>query len=183
MRSSRTLWIVAVGLVLACAGVGAGLWATAAPWTQHDLVHLVHPHRGSLGRECRDLLKNVSSNERSYFEGKDRYATTFAEMGFEPDADRHFTYFLSDREVLRPVKRQGPFPVATVPPVLGGHRAGVFGTCPDACFVVAVCAGRSAEGHLEVWSVSSAIRESGGHEVPAGQPFNDVDGRMAGALE
>lgn len=177
MRSPRTLWIVGAGVALACAGVGAGLWMTASPWTQHDVLHLVHPHRGSLGRECRDLLKTVLSNERAFFAEKDRYAATFAELGFEPDADRHFSYFLSDAEVLRPLERQGPFPLATLPAVLGGHRAGVHGTCPDACFVVALCAGRSAEGHLEVWSVSSADRAADGHHVPAGEPFNDVDGR------
>lgn len=121
----------------------------------------------------RNGLAALISGERAYFGEKDRYAPTFAEVGFETWPDDPFTYALGKelhrgdgRPPIDPVERcrfSGTWPDGT--PL----APGLFGTCPD-CHVAALAVNVTARGETICWSAATVERRGpDGITVPARQ--------------
>lgn len=152
-RAGRMFAVIAILIAMADLLV----WSTVL-WPRLKQV----PGR-SAQRECVNALKDLAKAEDAKFKKDGVYEIQPEQLGWDPPAGRHYSYWLA--------------PNTSVPEKLaGGVSLGVTGKCPD-CFLTAACTGQvDSDATLDTWSVSTRQRTSpAGYTIPAGEPYNDID--------
>jgi type IV pilus assembly protein PilA len=147
--------------------------------------------------EAKANLKAVFTAQKALFQEKDRFSTLISEVGFEPERNNRYAYFLDSAGTLE--DRSASAIVAAT--TYSGVRVDVFkyGTANnmDVTAVPALCAGSGtvgasgtvfvaaaagnidADGTVDAWSISNAARQLSGCSAdannPSGEPANDVN--------
>jgi type IV pilus assembly protein PilA len=152
--------------------------------------------------EVKANLKELYVTEKAYLQAHDRYSTLFTDVGFAPERNNRYAYFLNAAST--PVEdRSGsiistaanattitvdsfryPDPNMTAANTYAntgcGTAAGVFGTGPYT-FVAVAAANIDQDATLDQWSISTETRQltasptcEGGNVAP-GEPFNDLN--------
>lgn len=165
-RVGRTAILIAVVAAGSC-----GVLASAL--SRQFIVY----QRRSPQAECKTLLKSLISAQKLAYADKARCGADFGTVGLAPERATRYSYFMgSGAEIPASHPLKAAAQASDVPPLAGGLAPGVYGTCPDDCFVVAACVGNiDTDATLDVWSISTKAREKAGLGIPAGVPFNEVN--------
>ena len=142
--------------------------------------------------EAKSNLKALYIDQKTTFAEHDQFESKASTLGFAPERGNRYAYFIDlhgpmeDRSTSHLAGTEDAtsigadtFKHATAPVTANDlpasvRQIGVTGKCPE-CSVTMVAAGRiTTSGKLDVWSVSTAAREIGGHTVEPGEPYNDV---------
>ena len=146
--------------------------------------------------EAKANLKAMFTAEKVYFHEKDRFSTLVAEIGFAPERNNRYAYFLTSNIV--PDNRSGT--TASTSTGAQGIQADIFRgyrdttafpafTCggapsatPGKSFVGAASGDIDADPTLDLWSISSDGRLGSSScdsdpsgNVASGEPANDVN--------
>jgi len=151
--------------------------------------------------EAKANLKAVFTAEKAFFQEKDRFSSLTGEVGFEPERNNRYAYFLNatgtyeDRTnstitqattyngVLVDVFKYGTAnsmnQTAPVNQCTGSGTVGVVATPPS--FVAAAAGQIDADPSIDAWSISSDSRVLSGSNCsadannPSGEPANDYN--------
>jgi type IV pilus assembly protein PilA len=151
--------------------------------------------------EAKANLKAIFTAQKAFFQEKDRFSSLSGEVGFEPERNNRYAYFLSGTVALEDrsastITQATTYTGVAVDVFKYGSTAAV-GTVPtDPCSVspkvdgppananvpsfVAMAAGNiDADTTLDIWSISSDSRSMAGggctadQNNPSGEPAND----------
>lgn len=146
--------------------------------------------------ECKRQLSVLYVAQQAYYEKNQRFASSLAELGWQPEPGNRYAYFLSSEGSLfdrRQAATAGeddtgaavdlvkwpqarPIEAADLPDRFGGGVAlGLIGMCPDCELTMACAANLDGDETLDIWSISTAEREEGGQQIRRGSPYNDVN--------
>ena len=151
--------------------------------------------------EAKANLKAVFTAEKAFFQEKDRFSSISGEVGFEPERNNRYAYFLNatgifeDRSnstitqattysgVLVDIFKYGTTnsmnQTAPVNLCTGSGTVGVVDTPPS--FVAAAAGQIDADPSIDAWSISSDSRILSGTNCtadannPSGEPANDYN--------
>jgi type II secretory pathway pseudopilin PulG len=166
----KTLAIITLALGLIYIPIVGILAAIAIP-------NFIRFQARSKQSECKYNLKAAYTGQRALFAEKDTYGTTATEIGFSPERNNRYAYYLGGDETIE--AQLSTTPSGALRGALSGRlqeELGVQGSCPRDCNVTMACAGNlDNDGTIDVWSISSADRTIKGEQVPAGMPYNEVN--------
>src|SRR3954464_8882421 len=151
--------------------------------------------------EAKANLKAIFTAEKAFFQEKDRFSSVSGEVGFEPERNNRYAYFLNAsgtyeartasvitqattyNGVLVDVFKYGTansMDQTTVPALCtGAGTVGVAATPPS--FVAAAAGNIDTDATIDAWSISSDSRVLSGAACtadtnnPSGEPANDTN--------
>jgi len=151
--------------------------------------------------EAKANLKAVFTAEKAFFQEKDRFSTLIGEVGFEPERNNRYAYFLAPggateartgstitqattyTGVLVDIFKYGTAnsmnQTAPVNQCTGSGTVGIVTTPPS--FVAAAAGQIDADPEIDAWSISSDSRNLSGSNCsadandPSGEPANDYN--------
>jgi type IV pilus assembly protein PilA len=151
--------------------------------------------------EAKANLKAIFTAEKAFFQEKDRFSSVTGEVGFEPERNNRYAYFLNAtgtyeartastitqattyNGVLVDIFKYGTNnsmdQTAPVNLCTGSGTVGVVGTPPS--FVAAAAGQIDADPSIDAWSISSDSRVLTGANCsadtnnPGGEPANDFN--------
>ena len=148
--------------------------------------------------EAKANLKAIFTAEKAFFQEKDRFSTLTGEVGFEPERNNRYAYFLTNSGSIE--ARTGSV-IAQATTYTGiavdtfkygsalaqayadtacSQVAGTTGT-PATIFVASALGNIDADTTVDQWSISSESRVLGGSSCtadtnnPSGEPANDLN--------
>lgn len=110
--------------------------------------------------ECKVVLRDILWAQRGYLEQHQRWATTFQELGFKPEKNTRYTYFIGPDERLLPDPAKVPHPTRLELPRLSRE----LGVSSEG-FAAACAADLDGDPTLDIWTISSVD----------GEPFHELD--------
>jgi len=148
--------------------------------------------------EAKANLKAVFTAQKAFFQEKDRFSTLTGEVGFEPERNNRYAYFLTNTGTLEDrstsvitqattytgiavdtFKYSGATAANTYANTACSQVAGTTGT-PATVFVAIAQGNIDADTTLDQWSISSDSRTMAGGanctadaNNPSGEPAND----------
>ena len=154
--------------------------------------------------EAKANLKAIFTAQKAFFQEKDRYSSLTGEVGFEPERNNRYAYFLNTSAVATELRTTSTITQATTydsigydafkygtltpdpntfPTVPCGETLGLFTNAADSTPAFgAVAQGQiDADTTLDLWTISSASRvlTGGGCSAdtnnPSGEPANDLN--------
>ena len=154
--------------------------------------------------EAKANLKAAFTAEKAYIQEKDRYETLINIVGFSPERNNRYAYYMSSTGTLENRATQNPVPASTDTGIdvdtfkyAGASQAYAASTCTGTNVVApGVVAGPplgwsglargnvDTDGTIDVWSISTDSRIfpttvdatcSVGGNNPSGEPANDVN--------
>jgi type IV pilus assembly protein PilA len=151
--------------------------------------------------EAKANLKAVFTAEKAFFQEKDRFSSLTGEVGFEPERNNRYAYFLNASGTYEPRTGSTLVPGTTFNGVLvdvfkygtgnsmdqqtpgtlcsGSGTVGVTTTPPT--FMAAASGNIDADATIDSWSISSESRQLSGATCsadannPSGEPANDLN--------
>ncbi len=147
--------------------------------------------------EAKANLKAIFTAQKAFFQEKDRFSTLTGEVGFEPERNNRYAYFLTGTGTLEgrstsvitqattytgisvdTFKYTGATAANTYSNTACSSTAGITGT-PATVFVAVAQGNVDADALLDQWSISSDSRTLSGSGCtadannPSGEPAND----------
>jgi len=151
--------------------------------------------------EAKANMKAIFTAQKAFFQEKDRFSTLTGEVGFEPERNNRYAYFLSSTAVVENrdasvvtqatsytaigvdgFKYGTGADLATAPALVCTSAVTVLGLFTDSQpeFMAMAEGNIDADTTLDLWSISSASRVMSGTcadagNNPAGEPSNEVN--------
>jgi len=146
--------------------------------------------------EAKANLKAIFTAEKAFFQEKDRFSTLTGEVGFEPERNNRYAYFLSNTGTIEgrtgsvitqattytgiavDVFKYGSALAQTYADTACSQVAGASGT-PATVFVASALGNIDADTTVDQWTISSDSRSLSGsgctadQNNPSGEPAND----------
>jgi type IV pilus assembly protein PilA len=148
--------------------------------------------------EAKANLKAIFTAEKAFFQEKDRFSTLTGEVGFEPERNNRYAYFLSNTGTIEgrtgsvitqattytgiavDVFKYGSALAQTYADTACSQVAGASGT-PATVFVASALGNIDADTTVDQWTISSDSRSLSGSSCtadtnnPSGEPANDLN--------
>jgi type IV pilus assembly protein PilA len=188
MKTRRASGFTLIELMIVIAIIGV-LAAIAIP-------NFIKFQARSKQSEARANLKSIFTAEKAFFQEKDRFSTLTGEIGFEPERNNRYAYFMAPGPTVE-ARNTATIPQATTftgiavdtfkyssaldqaySDTICKTKAGLTGT-PATRFDAVALGNIDADVTVDQWSISSASRTfSGGGcsadaNNPSGEPAND----------
>ena len=187
-REGSGVGILVMSIVTALLLIGGG-----SAWYVRSADRAWRPRRST--SEAKSNLKAMVTGARAFFQEKDRYSASLAEIGFEPERGNRYAYFADNTGTME--RRTTTATVSAAPgdtavgvdlfkhtghvditrgmlprTFAGGVTLGVTGTCPE-CEITMACAGNiDDDPTLDIWTISTAARKGpAGENIAPGEPF------------
>jgi prepilin-type N-terminal cleavage/methylation domain-containing protein len=148
--------------------------------------------------EAKANLKAIFTAEKAFFQEKDRFSTLTGEVGFEPERNNRYAYFLSNSGTIEgrtgsvitqattytgiavDVFKYGSALAQSYSDTACSQVAGASGT-PATVFIATALGNIDADTTVDQWTISSDSRTLSGSSCtadannPSGEPANDLN--------